>query len=63
MNALIFLLFAFLAELVRDEILVVPVLFPISVTVMSALSDVEVWDGESVKDRLVVLLDLRDVFT
>ena len=58
-DALVPPLYAFLAELVRDEVVVIPLLFPISVAVRSTFSDIEVWDGESIKDRLVVLLDLR----
>jgi len=54
---------AFLVELIRDEVLMIPVFLPVSVTVRSTFPDVEVRDGEEVKNRLDVLLVLRRVIT
>ena len=49
-NAQEFSLLAFLFELIRDEVLVIPFFLPVAVTVGSALPDVKVRDREEIKN-------------
>ena len=58
MNAQEFSLLAFLLELIRDEVLVIPFFLPITVTVGSTFPDVVVGNRKEVKSELDVLLVL-----
>ena len=58
MNAQEFSLLAFLLELIRDEVLVIPFFFPVAVTVGSTFPDVVVGNRKEVKSELDVLLVL-----
>ena len=57
-NAQEFSLLAFLLELIRDEVLVIPFFLPVSVTVGSTFPDVVVGNRKEVKSELDVLLVL-----
>ena len=50
MNAQEFSLFAFLFELIRDEVLVIPFFLPVTVTVRSTFPDVVVGNRKEVKN-------------
>ena len=50
MNAQELSLLAFLFELIRDEVLVIPFFLSVPVTVRSALPDVKVRDREEIKN-------------
>ena len=58
MNAQEFSLLAFLLELIRDEVLVIPFFLLVAVTVVSTCSDVVVGNRKEVKSELDVLLVL-----
>ena len=58
MNAQEFSLLAFLLELIRDEVLVIPFFLPVAVTVGSTFPDVVVGNRKEVKSELDVLLVL-----
>ena len=58
MNAQEFSLLAFLFELIRDEVLVIPFFLPVAVTVLSTFPDVVVGNRKEVKNLLDVLLVL-----
>ena len=49
---------AFLFELIRNEVLVIPFFLPVSVNVWSTFLDVEVGSRKEVKSELEVLLVL-----
>ena len=55
-NAQEFSLLAFLLELIRDEVLVIPFLLPVAVTVESSFLDVVAGNRKEVKSELEVLL-------
>ena len=57
MNAQEFSLLAFLFELIRDEVLVIPFFLPVAVTVESTFPDVNVRNREEIQHELDVLLD------
>ena len=50
MNAQEFSLLAFLLELIRDEVLVIPFFLPVAVTVGSTFPDVVVGNRKEVKE-------------
>ena len=58
MNAQEFSLLAFLLELIRDEVLMIPFFLPVAVTVGSTFLDVVVGNRKEVKSELEVLLVL-----
>ena len=58
MNAQEFSFLAFLLELIRNEVLVIPFFLPVSVTVLSTFPDVVVVNRKEVKNSLDVLLVL-----